>query len=221
MGKTDIWKKQSKGGGERFGHFFRKCHDWLTQTQALLCKTLQLAPCRELGTTKTMQGDWEQRETKRHEYIRKNANWTKTQVFRFWKPFLSLLSLPSSGYNLLLFLSFHVLIISSLLRSIEDQCPIFPAFQTLSTLVSGSHWSVHISTCAPYLLNLGQTGPTQAPCCLLLSPRQGVLAWLYPSEQQPGLSPAQQIDSVCVSSPVANANTVHLLILIHPPSTDI
>lgn len=56
---------------------------------------------------------------------------------------------------------------------------------------------------------------------LLQSPRQGVLAWLYPSEQQPGLSPSHQIDSVCVSTLVPNANTVHLLILIHPPSINV
>lgn len=68
------------------------------------------------------------------------------------------------------------------------------------------------------LLNVRQTGlwPHPDPLLLLQSPRQTVLAWLCPSEQQPGLSHAQQIDSVCVSTLVANTNAVHLLILICP-----
>lgn len=63
------------------------------------------------------------------------------------------------------------------------------------------------------------TGHTHIPCCYRV--RQGVLSWLYPSEQQPGPRPALQIESVWVSMLLANANTAHLLILIHPPYNDV
>lgn len=71
-------------------------------------------------------------------------------------------------------------------------------------------------------LTLGRPdyGPTKTPCRCCRAP-DGVLAWLYPSEQQPGLSSAQQIDSVWASTLVANANTAQLLILIYLSSTDL
>lgn len=76
-------------------------------------------------------------------------------------------------------------------------------------------------TCPAFLTHANSvtTGHTHTPCCDRV--RQGVLSWLYPSEQQPGPSPALQIESVWASTLLANANTAHLLILIHPPFNDV
>lgn len=112
---------------------------------------------------------------------------------------------------------------SPLQSSTTVQCLIFAACFDLYT-----NAPTEVSTqptCATDLLNIShtsrQTGLWPHPDPLLLeSPRQGVLAWLYPSEQQPGLRPAHQIDRVCARTLVADANTVHLLILIHSPSID-
>lgn len=59
---------------KKAGHFCRECDGRLTQTRASPSKTLQPAPCGELGTAITKQENGEQREMKRHEYIRKKAN---------------------------------------------------------------------------------------------------------------------------------------------------
>lgn len=69
-------------------------------------------------------------------------------------------------------------------------------------------------------INPKQTSSPSRPPTAAAVP-DSVLAWLYPSEHQPGLSPAQQIDTVCTHTPVANANTLHLLILIHLVPNDI
>lgn len=146
-------------------------------------------------------------------------------------PSLLSLCLHSSTFNLLLFL------LSSLLCSCHTPllhlCRVAPQFNIqfllhilifAQTQLAESHLKFPLNP--PVLLNFSHTGrqtelwPHPDPL-LLQSPRQGVLAWLYPSKQQPGLSPAHQIDSVCVSTLVANTHAAHLLILIHPPSIDV
>lgn len=81
-------------------------------------------------------------------------------------------------------------------------------------------WHFHIfHLCSISVLQADWLHPD--PLLQLQSLRQDVLAWLYPSEHQPGLSPAEQIDTVCANTPVANANALHLLILIHLAPADV
>lgn len=120
-----------------------------------------------------------------------------------------------------MFLSYSVS--SPLQRSTTVTCPIVSACFNLHTNTNPMFHLTNVLLTSLILASIcrqtglrAQPGPPAA-----VSPRQGVLAWLYPSEQQPGLSPAHQIDSVCVIIRVANANTVHLLILIHLPLVEV
>lgn len=91
-----IWETQREN--ERLGHLCGKRDGWLTQTKASPCKNQQLTPCRELGTAITKQEKGEQREMKRHEYIRKEANWLQN----ICKGFLALwgrLACPPSSHS--------------------------------------------------------------------------------------------------------------------------
>lgn len=109
-------------------------------------------------------------------------------------PLLSV-CLHSSTFNLLLFLSCYV-----------------PSIPVLHPRPFGAHFFLPVQIFArnaatvalrpPVLLTSTPSAtragsrqtlaPPRAPL-LLPSPRQGVLAWLYPREQQPGLRPARQI----------------------------
>lgn len=136
-------------------------------------------------------------------------------------PSLLSLCLHSSTFNLPLFLSFYVPGFLHLCGGEPMFCLMQPVWIFLFFFFTNRAVPPAITTCATDLratrADRLDSGP--APDSLLLQiPRQGVLAWLYPSEQQPGLSPGHQIGSICVSALVANTNTVHLLILIHPPS---
>ena len=139
-------------------------------------------------------------------------------------PSLLSLRLPFSTCNLLL--SFYVPVIFCFFTFAEKH---HGKMSNCICLFQSSHKhnsNCPLNQCATDLFNISfhmQTDwtPAQPGPPAVVSPRQGVLAWLYPSEQQPGLSPAHQIDSVCVITRVANANTVHLLILIHLPLVEV
>lgn len=139
---------------------------------------------------------------------RKKTNWLQNTCKGFWVCELPSHALPSSHCA-----PFHQLITYSptpfVLQLYSLSLPLhsvqFSAMPNSIALITRQPL-ITMSLLNPPVLLISLTldrldsGRTLAPCCCCRSPRQGVLAWLCPSEQQPGLSHTHQIDSVCVST---------------------